>query len=230
MENQEFQGKSVVVTGAAAGMGKAITEGFIRKGALVIGVDINDEALRELARRLTEAYGQEAGGRLIPYAADISRQETNEAMIQKAVEAAGRIDILVNNAGIAGHSETIADTTNEDWNRILNVDLNGPMFAFRAAVRQMRKQGGGNIISIASVAGLKGCRASVAYEVAKHGVVALSEHTAYSYMHEGIRSNVICPGAIRTGITRSTQTPHQWCRKRSNGMRQVRASETSSNR
>ena len=111
-----FTGKSVVVTGAGAGMGRKITEEFLAEGATVIAVDINENTLEELKKSVNNEN-------LITYAGDISRQDVNENMIHKAVEATGKIDILVNNAGIAGKSEPITETENEDWERIIAVDL-----------------------------------------------------------------------------------------------------------
>ena len=215
IEANEWIKKRVVVTGAAAGMGRAITEGFLKQGATVVAVDINQTALTDLQKDIEEAYGKDVAEHLLPFAGDISKQETNEAMIGRAIEATGTIDVLVNNAGIAGHSEPITETTNEDWNRILEVNLNGPMYAIRAAVQKMRQQeNGGSIVTIASVAGIRGCRSSVAYSVAKHGLVGLCEHTAYAYMHEGIRSNIVCPGAIRTGMTSKPDTESKFGRAR----------------
>ena len=215
MSTLEFAGKSVVITGAAAGMGKATTLNFLKNGATVVAVDINESALDELGRELKENYPQDIGKNFIPFVGDISKQEVNEAMIEKAVNATGEINVLVNNAGVAGHSEPITETTNEDWDRILNVNLNGPMYAIRAAVNKMLGQeNGGSIVTIASVAGIKGCRSSVAYSVAKHGLVGLCEHTAYAYMHQGIRSNIVCPGAIRTGMTSKPELESEFGRSR----------------
>ncbi len=215
MSQFEFIGKSVVITGAAAGMGKAITQLFLKNGATVIAVDLNEDALDEFYREIKEKDSKEMANHFIPFVGDISKQEVNEAMIEKAVNATGQIDVLVNNAGVAGHSEPITETTNEDWNRIMDINLNGPMYAIRAAVNKMLKQkNGGNIVTIASVAGIKGCRSSVAYSVAKHGLVGLCEHTAYAYMHQGIRSNIVCPGAIRTGMTSNPELESEFGRSR----------------
>ncbi len=192
-----FKDKSVVVTGAAAGMGRQITLRFVEEGATVIAVDINNDALETLVKDVSCSEGK-----VIPFAGDISLQETNEKMIDLAVKECGRIDILVNNAGVGGTYEPVGELTNELWNKILRVNLDGPMYAIRKAVQVMRQQeGGGNIVSIASVAGLEYCRASVAYTVSKHGLVALCKHTAFMYMHEGIRCNVVCPGAIKTDMS-----------------------------
>lgn len=207
-DNNRFAGKTVVVTGAASGMGKSITEHFVQEGATVVAVDINETALQKLVQDCG------ANGSIIPFAGDIGTQEANEAMIELAVQKTGKLDVLVNNAGIAGRSEPITETTNESWDAILRVNLNGPMYAIRKAVEVMLRQGGGNIVSIASVAGIRGCRSSVAYSVAKHGLVGLCEHTAYAYMHQGIRSNIVCPGAIHTGMTSGPNTESEFGRAR----------------
>ena len=213
--NLEFYGKSVVVTGAAAGMGKCITEAFIRSGAIVVAVDIKNDSLQKLKSEIENFEGEETAERLLTFCGDISKQEVNEQMIDLAIQATGKIDVLVNNAGIAGHSEPITETKNEDWNRILEVNLNGPMYAIRATVTKMLEQEhGGSIVTIASVAGLKGCRSSVAYTVAKHGLVGLCEHTAYAYMHKGIRSNMVCPGAIQTNMSSQADMESPFGRER----------------
>lgn len=193
-----FENKSVVVTGAAAGMGKEITRRYLTEGAQVLAVDLSEEKLQDLAREFAQI---QLPGTLEIYKADISKVAEAEGMIDQAVNKFGKLDILVNNAGISGRCEPVGELEDELWDRVLAVNLTGTMYAMRKAVRVMLKQEGkGNIVNIASVAGLKGCRASSAYTVSKHGVVALTEHTAYMYLHEGIRVNAICPGGIRTAM------------------------------
>lgn len=202
IQGHEFSGKSVVVTGAGAGMGKQITLDFLKQGATVVAVEIKEELLVQFQKELLSEYEAEIVNRFLPFVGDVSKQNVNEEMIKQAVNVNGKLDILVNNAGIAGHSEPISETENEDWDRILAVDLTGPMYAIRAAVTQMLAQEtGGNIVTIASVAGLKSGRSSVAYTVAKHGLVGLCEHTAWTYLHKGIRSNMVCPGVIKTSMS-----------------------------
>ncbi len=213
----KFENKTVVVTGAAAGMGEQITKDLISQGATVVAVDINKNALENLKNNIEQEGlpNAKANQRLIIFEGDISKRETNEAMIAKAVEETGKLDVLVNNAGVAGHSEPIGETSDDDWNRIFSVDLNGPMFAIRAAVKQfLEQENGGNIVTIASMAGLKGCRSCAAYGAAKHGLIGLSENTAYMYMHKNIRSNVVCPGAIKTGMTSRPELENQFGRER----------------
>ena len=193
-----FEKKSVVVTGAGAGMGKEITLRYLAEGAYVTAVDYNEKTLKELEKEVSE---KSYPGKLKTYVADISHREDAEGMIDYAVREFGSLDILVNNAGISGRCEPVGELEDELWDRVLAVNLTGTMYAMRKAVNVMLGQESrGNIVNIASVAGLKGCRASSAYTVSKHGVVALTEHTAYMYLHEGIRVNAICPGGIRTDM------------------------------
>lgn len=193
-----FEKKSVVVTGAGAGMGKEITLRYLAEGAYVTAADYNEVTLKELEKEVAE---KSYPGKLKTYVADISSRKDVEGMIDYAVREFGSLDILVNNAGICGRNEPVGELEDELWDRVLAVNLTGTMYAMRKAVNVMLTQEScGNIVNIASVAGLKGCRASSAYTVSKHGVVALTEHTAYMYLHEGIRVNAICPGGIRTDM------------------------------
>lgn len=196
--NMRFDKKSVVVTGAAGGMGKEIVQHYLAEGAWVLAVDVRKERLEEYQNSLAEkAYP----GRLEIYEGDISKLEDAEGMIDEAVKRFGKLDILVNNAGVSGRCEPVGELEDELWNRVLAINLTGTMYAMRKAVRVMLTQKEkGNIVNIASVAGLKGCRASSAYTVSKHGVMALTEHTAYMYLHEGIRVNAVCPGGIHTDM------------------------------
>ncbi|MGN0513268.1 MAG: SDR family oxidoreductase [Lachnospiraceae bacterium] len=191
-----YTGKSVVVTGAAAGIGAQIALDYIKEGATVIAVDINEDGLKRLSDRAKEYEGT-----LYEYTGDISLQETNEAMIDFAVEKTGKIDILVNNAGVAGRFEPIGDITNELWQRVLKVNLQAPMFSMRKAVQVMLLQkDGGNIVNIASVAGIRTGQSGVAYTTAKHGLIGMSQNTAYMYLKNNIRCNVVAPGGIKTSI------------------------------
>jgi NAD(P)-dependent dehydrogenase (short-subunit alcohol dehydrogenase family) len=213
--SKRFSGKSVVVTGAANGMGKQITLDFLDEKATVIGVDVNSEALFELKKEVTDRFGAEYAARLITFEGDITKPETSTEMIAKAIEVTGEINILVNNAGVAGRSEPVTETKDEDWHRIIDVDLNGPMYSIREAVSRMLEQkNGGNIVTIASVAGLRSGRSSVAYTVAKHGLVGLCEHTAWAYMHKGIRCNMVCPGIIKTSMSSTFDTESEFGRER----------------
>lgn len=202
-----FTNKSVIVTGAGAGMGRQIALDFISQGATVIGIDINEDSLNQVKT--------EAGERFIPFAGDVSKSDTVEKAIERLVEYTGKLDVLVNNAGVAGHSEPIGETEDSDWNRIISINLSGPMYAIRAAVNRMLKQeSGGSIVTIASLAAIRGCRSCAAYGAAKHGLIGLCENTAYMYLHKNIRSNIVCPGAIKTGMTSHPELENQFGRER----------------
>lgn len=195
----KFVDKSIVVTGAGNGMGKEITLRYLKEGANVVAVDLKSDSLNGLK---DEVEKEHISGKLEIYAGDISKQEDAEGMIDYAVEKFGKLDVLVNNAGIGGRYEPIGELDNELWERIIAVNLTGTMYAMRKAVNVfLSQEERGNIVNIGSMAGLKGCRASSAYTASKHGVIGLTEHTAFMYLHEGIRVNAICPGAIKTDMS-----------------------------
>ena len=202
-----FEGKSVIVTGAGAGMGKQIAEDFLSQGSTVIAIDYNEDNLGKTKKDL-EAKGL-LSDKYIPFVGDISREETIDKAIEKAIETSGSIDILINNAGVASHSEPIGDTTNEEWERILGINLTGAMYALRAAVNKMiTQENGGIIITTASMAGIKNCKSSAAYTASKHALIGLVKNTAYMYLHKNIRCNLVCPGAIKTEMINHFQEEH----------------------
>lgn len=193
-----FEGKSVVVTGASSGMGRAIALDFAKEGATVIAVARRKERLEALA---AEAEG--LAGRILPYVGDVSAQEVNEGMIDFAVQQCGRLDVLVNNAGIMDEFRPIGEVDNDQWTRVMNVNLTGPMFAMRRAVTVMTAQeSGGNIVNVASIGGVRGCRAGAAYTASKHALVGLTKNTAFMYAGK-VRCNVICPGGVETEVMNS---------------------------
>lgn len=194
-----FEGKTVVVTGASSGMGYYIALDFAKEGATVIAVARRKERLETLAK---EANGM--AGKILPYVGDISSKEMAEGMIEFAVEQGSKIDILVNNAGIMDEFKPIDEMTDELWDRVMSVNLYGPVMAMRKAVQVMLKQEtGGNIVNIASIGGVCGARAGAAYTASKHAMVGLTKNTAFMYAKRGIRCNVICPGGVETEVMNS---------------------------
>lgn len=190
-----LQDKVVVVTGAASGMGLAMAHLFTREGAKVVAGDWN-------AARLEAAVSgiRASGGEITPSQGDISNQASAEALIDLAVSTYGRLDVLVNNAGVMDHMAGVGELTDEVWTRVLGINLNGPMYTSRRAVRQMLEQGGGSIVNIASTAALSGGAAGAAYTTSKHGLIGLTRSTAWMYAQRGLRCNAICPGATKTNI------------------------------
>ena len=196
MASGRLEGKVAVVTGAGSGIGRASAELFAAEGARVAVVDVNSESSQETA----EAIGQ-AGGEAIAVPTDVSDPEAVQAMADAAVERFGRVDVLMSNAGILDDFEPAAETSDEVWNRILGVNLNGMFFTARALIPQMLEHGGGAIINVASTAGLNGGNGGAAYTTSKHGVIGFTRQLCFDYARKGIRCNVICPGAVETGMT-----------------------------
>lgn len=193
-----FKGKCVVVTGASSGMGRKISLDFAKEGATVIAVARRLERLEEIAKE-AESFA----GKILPYQGDISLEEVNNGMIDYAVKECGKLDVLVNNAGIMDEFTPIGELTNELFNKVMAVNLNGPIYAMRKAVQVMLEQGTkGNIVNIASIGGVCGARAGVAYTASKHAIVGATKNTAYMYAGK-IRCNVVCPGGVETEVMNS---------------------------
>lgn len=193
-----FEGKCVVVTGASSGMGRKIALDFAKEGATVIAVARRLERLEEIAK---EAEG--FAGKILPYQGDISLEEVNNSMIDYAVKECGKLDVLVNNAGIMDEFTPIGELTDELFNKVMAVNLNGPIYAMRKAVQVMLEQETkGNIVNIASIGGVCGARAGVAYTASKHAIVGATKNTAYMYAGK-IRCNVVCPGGVETEVMNS---------------------------
>lgn len=194
----KFNGKCVVVTGASSGMGRKIALDFAKEGATVIAVARRLERLEEIAKE-AESFA----GKILPYQGDISLEEVNNGMIDYAVKECGKLDVLVNNAGIMDEFTPIGELTDELYNKVMAVNLNGPIYAMRKAVQVMLEQETkGNIVNIASIGGVCGARAGVAYTASKHAIVGATKNTAYMYAGK-IRCNVVCPGGVETEVMNS---------------------------
>lgn len=193
-----FEGKCVVVTGASSGMGRKIALDFAKEGATVIAVARRLERLEEIAKE-AESFA----GKILPYQGDISLEEVNNGMIDYAVKKCGKLDVLVNNAGIMDEFTPIGELTDELFNKVMAVNLNGPIYAMRKAIQVMLEQETkGNIVNIASIGGVCGARAGVAYTASKHAIVGATKNTAYMYAGK-IRCNVVCPGGVETEVMNS---------------------------
>lgn len=199
----KLEGKSIVVTGASSGMGKAIVELFVKEGANVVAVARRKERLEALTASLTDQ-----AGKIVAFTGDVSTQANCEAMIDLAVGKFGKLDVLVNNAGIMDDMGPIGDLANEKLEQVYGVNVFGPIYAMRKAVNVFLAQGnGGNIINVASL----GCTkvvAGPAYCSSKAALVSISKNTAYMYIPQHIRCNVIAPGGVTTEISTSIGTPN----------------------
>ncbi len=168
---------------------------FAAEGAKVVAVDVVPARLDEVKEEV-----RAAGGVVTTVVANVAQAREIEGAIDVACDTYGRLDVLVNNAGIMDRALPVAECPDDVWDRVLAVNINGPFYACRKAVPIMIQQGGGTIINIASVGGLRGGVAGVAYTVAKHGVLGLTKNIAAFYADKGIRCNAICPGAVATAI------------------------------
>jgi NAD(P)-dependent dehydrogenase (short-subunit alcohol dehydrogenase family) len=188
-------GKVAVITGAASGIGLAIATRFAAEGAAVVAGDWNAPRLEAAVATM-----QAAGGTITGMQGNIAEQEAAEGLIDEAIRAHGRLDVLCNNAGVMDYMQGVGELDNDVWRRVLSINLDGPMFTSRRAVRQMLSQGSGSIINIASIGGFEGGAAGAAYTVSKHALIGLTRNTAWMYAKRGLRCNAICPGATATNI------------------------------
>uniref|UniRef100_Q07KI8 Short-chain dehydrogenase/reductase SDR n=1 Tax=Rhodopseudomonas palustris (strain BisA53) TaxID=316055 RepID=Q07KI8_RHOP5 len=191
-----LQDKSVIITGAASGIGRAASLLFTQEGARLIAVD-RSEAVHETAE-LVRAQG----GTVEAMVADAGDEDDVKAFIAKAIEAHGRLDAIWANAGVSGGLVPLAEQTVEHWQEVLRINLIGPFLAIKHAIPHMVQQGFGAIVCTASVAGLKSGASGHPYASSKAGVISLVQTTAYSLSGTGVRINAVCPGLIETGMTK----------------------------
>jgi len=185
-------GKVAVVTGAGAGMGRAIAHLFASEGARLVLGDIARPRLDTVVEEIQGSAGSEA----IAVVGDIGQRADAEALVQAAIDTYGTVDVLVNNAGIMDLFEGAANFDDATYARVMGVNVYGPLATTRAAVRHMRGHGGGSIVNAASAAGVGGASAGVVYTASKHALVGITRNTAITYAAHGIRCNAMAIGAV----------------------------------
>ncbi len=190
-----FEGKAVLVTGAGSGIGRAVSLRLVEEGARVVGVDINAAALDEVVA--------EAGGALTSHVADLSDPAACRSSVEAAVAELGRLDVLGNIAGIAASSH-VTDVTPEQYRRMMAVNADAPFFMCQAAIPHLLETSG-NIVNLASNAGLMGQAYTVAYCMAKGAVVQLTRALAMEYVRTDLRVNAIAPAGVDTPLLRNFQ-------------------------
>src|SRR5258707_9128635 len=191
-----LEGKSVIITGAGSGIGRAASLLFAKEGAKLIAVD-RSESVKETAKLVSDA-----GGTVEAVMADAGSESDVRAFIDLAVSKYGKLDAIWANAGISGGLVPLAEQTVEHWQEILRINLIGPFLAIKYAMPHMIKQKHGSIVCTASVAGLKSGASGHPYASSKAGVISLVQTTAYSLSGTGVRINAVCPGLIETGMTK----------------------------
>lgn len=187
--------KVAIITGAGSGIGRAMATIFAKEGAKVIVADYNEETANETVDLI-----KRAGGKAMASKTDVSKADQIDAMVKLAVDTFGGLDILVNNAGVVEMAD-IAHTTEEIWQKTIDVDLKGVFLGIKAALPELEKRGKGKIISTASIAGLVGFNGIPAYCAAKGGVVNLTRGLAVDLAAKKINVNAIAPGVIKTNMT-----------------------------
>jgi len=194
----KMEGKVALVTGAGAGIGRAAALAFAREGARVVVSDVVADGGEETVKQIKDARGE-----AIFVQIDVSKSAEVEAMVKKTVDSYGRLDYAANNAGVNGPITALTDCPEEEWDKVMGINLKGVWLCMKYEIPEMLKNGGGAIVNTASMAGIVGFPFQTPYVSSKHGVVGLTKTAALDFGKRGIRINAVCPGVIHTTMVQS---------------------------
>jgi meso-butanediol dehydrogenase/(S,S)-butanediol dehydrogenase/diacetyl reductase len=189
-------GKVALITGGGTGIGRAIALAFTREGAKVAVAGRRKEKLQETLLEL-----KKQGGEGLAIALDVAKAKDAERAVRETAKVFGKMNVLVNNAGVL-HVSTIEAMSEDEWDRLMTINLKGPFLMCRAALPQFRKAGGGAIVNVGSILGLIGMKDRAAYCASKGGVTLLTKAIALDHAHENVRSNCICPSIVETELVK----------------------------
>ena len=200
MNQYLLEGKTAIVTGGAAGIGRAIVETYIREGANVVFTDLFQEAIEKATKEINSL---DYKGKILGVVADSSVEADAEKAFNAALDTFGGLDIMVNNAGISKRF-ALECTTNEEWDKIIDVNLTGPMYYIRLALRHMLEKKSGSIITVSSAMGVR-YAGGTAYVSSKAGVIGLTRSVAFRGVDDHVRANCVCPGHVETPMAQAVK-------------------------